>query len=100
MHIIEPISPNLKSEVYFLFLKFIKVMKFLLFIAIFITGCCAIQAQISPTQDATVLPSIEKDTVYTNPEIEPAYPGGQFAWQRYLKVALRYPDEAMDSTYH
>jgi periplasmic protein TonB len=71
-------------------------MKIYLLVTVFFTYCCTTQAQTSPKQDTVALSSNEKDTVYTNPEIEPAYPGGQLGWKRYLKVMLRYPDEAME----
>lgn len=32
--------------------------------------------------------------IYHKPDIEPMYPGGEYAWSRYLQKNLRYPEQA------
>jgi periplasmic protein TonB len=41
--------------------------------------------------------SLLKKKVYTNVEIEPKFPGGALAYQRFLNCHLRYPQEQLDS---
>lgn len=38
-----------------------------------------------------------KKKVYTNVEIEPGFPGGEAAFQRFLNRNLKYPQEQIDS---
>jgi protein TonB len=37
---------------------------------------------------------VEYDTIYTRPQVMASFPGGEQAWQRYVKKHLKYPRKA------
>lgn len=45
-------------------------------------------------QQATAPAKVIMDTVYTIADTPPAYPGGNDAWNKYLKKNLKYPKKA------
>jgi protein TonB len=60
----------------------------LLMALVFSTFTQAICAQNSVTKTQLF------DTIYTKPQVLASYPGGQKAWQKYLKKHLKYPRKA------